>query len=120
MFCLDRKMMSGEMAAKPSGGERQAKKTRQGGHDGIVSSRRLADLGNAMWVAVDPVDGNTLFVCSHYAILTVSPVGVISLLAGGKQGFKDGHGREARFNIPRGIAGAKILEYAVCFLARRP
>jgi len=37
--------------------------------------------------------------------MTVSPTGVISLLAGGKQGFEDGQGRKARFNIPRGLAG---------------
>ena len=91
------------MAMEPRG-----KKARQGGHDAVVSSRALPNLGNAMWVAVDPVDGETLFVCSHYAILAVSPTGVISLLAGGKQGFKDGVGRDARFNIPRGIAGMDV------------
>ena len=92
------------MAMEPRG-----KKARQGGHDAVVSSRALPNLGNAMWVAVDPVDGETLFVCSHYAILAVSPTGVISLLAGGKQGFKDGVGRDARFNIPRGIADMEGL-----------
>lgn len=94
-------------------GEREAKKTRHGGYDGVVSSHPLEDLGSVMWVAVDPMDGKTLFICSHYAILTVSPVGVVSILAGGKQGFKDGHGREARFNIPRGIAGTYMFDHRV-------
>jgi len=90
--------------------EPHGKKARQGGgHDAVVSSRALPNLGNAMWVAVDPLDGETLFVCSHYAILVVSPTGVISILAGGKQGFKDGVGRDARFNIPRGIVGMDSL-----------
>jgi DNA-binding beta-propeller fold protein YncE len=82
----------------------QAKRARRGGLDARVSTTSLANLGDAMWLAVDPLDGETLFVCTHYAIITVSPTGVIALLAGGKQGFSDGHGREARFNIPRGIA----------------
>jgi sugar lactone lactonase YvrE len=81
-----------------------AKKARPGGLDAVVSSLALPALGDAMWLAVDPCDGISFFVCTHYAIMTVSPTGVISLLAGGKQGFVDGQGRDARFNIPRGIA----------------
>ena len=83
----------------------RAKKPRQGGGlDADVSTLAVPNLGDAMWLAIDPVDGVTLLVSTHYAIMTISPTGVISLLAGGKQGFKDGQGSDARFNIPRGIA----------------
>ena len=93
-----------ESAAMATDGAPCAKKARPGGLDAVVSSFALPALGDAMWLAVDPCDGISFFVCTHYAIMTVSPTGVISLLAGGKQGFVDGQGRDARFNIPRGIA----------------
>ena len=94
--------------------ERPVKKARTEGPDTVVTTLAVPHLGDVMWLAVDPVDGVTLFVCTHYAIMTVSPTGVMALLAGGKQGFKDGQGREARFNIPRGIAG-----FCVCLLLFR-
>ena len=108
-----------------------AKKARVGGGlDASVTVREVPQLGDAIWCCVDPLDGETLFLCTHYAIFTLSPTGILALLAGGSQGFEDGQvspppaapstaparvpkllqaltrgsqGRDARFNIPRGI-----------------
>jgi DNA-binding beta-propeller fold protein YncE len=43
---------------------------------------------------------------SGHRIRTISPASVVSTLAGGEQGFKDGEGAEAQFNYPCGVAVA--------------
>jgi len=53
-------------------------------------------------VAIDAA-GN-LYVTGADSIHKISPNGKVSLLAGGEEGFADGVGSAARFNMPRGIA----------------
>ena len=68
-----------------------AKRARVGGGlDASVTEREVPQLGDAIWCCVDPLDGETLFLCTHYAIFTLSPTGILALLAGGSQGFEDG------------------------------
>lgn len=40
----------------------------------------------------------------NHAIRKVSPLGIVSTLAGGTQGFQDGLASDARFNFPAGLA----------------
>jgi len=55
-------------------------------------------------VTVDQKRGN-LFVCdnNNQLIRQVTPRGEVSTLAGSKSGYKDGNGKSAEFNQPRGI-----------------
>jgi len=53
-------------------------------------------------ITVDAV-GN-VFAADHHSIRKVTPNGKVSTLAGSRSGFADGHGQNARFNKPHGIA----------------
>ncbi len=55
-------------------------------------------------MAID-ANGNIYVVdTNNHAIRKIAPNGDVTTLAGGAQGFTDGNGSAAKFNIPRGIA----------------
>jgi sugar lactone lactonase YvrE len=72
--------------------------------DGVVS--KLAELKGARAIAVGP--DNTCYVVADNALVTVSPTGKITPLAGGTvAGNQDGTGSAAAFKAPLGITIAK-------------
>lgn len=73
--------------------------------NGAVTTVQIAGVGLDRPIAVALEDGGTLVVADESgAIVRVAADGEARLLAGGRAGFAEGEGEEARFRRPSGIA----------------
>ena len=64
------------------------------------------ELANASGLAVDAQGDVIVADTGHHRILRISPNGMVTVMAGsiGKPGWRDGEGKEARFDMPMAVA----------------